>query len=233
MPVTVRVFSDLTCPWAYLTAWRLRRVAPEWAGRVRLVWASLPLELVNREATPKDVIEAELPILRDVAPDIPLHPWKPPAWQWPVTVLPAFEAVKCAEAQGDDQAMEYNWLVRHAFFAESRCIALRHVLLDLATEAGLDVARFASDFDRGRFRGRVMAESQAGWEELHVAGSPTLVLPDGSQVPGVGVPRLKMEGARIVAVQPAECPGGDCLAVLRDILKQAAAAAPVATRVEV
>ncbi len=121
MPATVRAFSDLTCPWAYLTAWRLRRLAPD----------------------------------------------------------------------------------------------------------------FADDFDRGRFRGRVMAESQAGSEEPHVAGSPTLVLPDGSLHPGPGVPRLKMDEARVVAVQPAECPGGVCLGVLRGILQRAATAAVVTTRAEV
>ena len=222
MIATVRVFSDLTCPWAYLTAWRLRQLAPEFVGRVRLVWASLPLEVVNQEATPKDVIEAELPILRDAAPALPLRSWDAPAWQWPVTVLPAFEAVKCAEAQGDDTALEYSWRVRHAFLAESRCIALRHVLLDLAAEAGLDVARFTDDFDHGRFRDRVMAESRTGWEELKVAGSPTLVLPNGSHYPGPGVPRLEMQGARVLSVQPPECPAGDCLGLLRSILERAA-----------
>ncbi len=230
MIATVRVFSDLTCPWAYLTAWRLCRLAPAYAGRVRFVWASLPLEVVNREPTRKDVIEAELPIVREAEPDLPLCAWAAPAWTWPVTVLPAFEAVKCAEAQGDAAAAEYSWRVRHAFFAESRCIALRHVLLELAAEAGLDVDRFADDLDHGRYRASVMAESRAGWVELKVAGSPTLVLPDGSQHPAPALPRVELAGARILSVQPAECPGGDCLRVLRDLLERACAAASTGAR---
>ena len=53
-----------------------------------------------------------------------------------MTLLPAFEALKCAKAQGDKAALALNWAIRRAFFAESRCVSLRHVLIDIARESG-------------------------------------------------------------------------------------------------
>jgi predicted DsbA family dithiol-disulfide isomerase len=36
-----------------------------------------------------------------------------------------------------------------AFFAQSRCICMRHVLFALAQQVGVDMQRFVEDFDHG------------------------------------------------------------------------------------
>jgi hypothetical protein len=105
-----------------------------------------------------------------------------------VTFWPAFEALACAQAQSHVAGFAMSWALRHAFFAESRSPALRHELLaiarEVATQADLDVERFEHDWDSGRYKASVIADSGRGWHELKVNGSPTFVLPDGRQVSG-------------------------------------------------
>ncbi len=219
---TIEVFSDIHCPWAYLATFRLRQLEPEWQGRIRLAWRCLPLEVVNSRGTPKRIIDQELPYLLQVEPDIPARPWRRAEWEYPVTLLPAFEALKCAQAQGDQAAYTMNWALRRAFFAESRCISLRHVLIDIARESGVDVARFTADFDSGRYKHLVMEESERGWNTLKVNGSPTLVLPSGEQHSNPGTPELLWDAdEQVVGFKASEYPESDPLDIYRAILESA------------
>lgn len=227
-PVRVSLYSDLGCPFAYLLVFRLRQLENEYRDRLVIERKSLSLEFVNREPTPMRVLENELPLVMFNEPEIPYEPWHAPASEWPVTIWPAFEAVKCAERQGLEAAAELDWLIRRAFFAESRCISMRHVLLELAEEAGLDRQRFQEDFDSGVAKGQVAQEANAGWHELKVPGSPTLVLPSGEMLSDLGLPDVQLDGERnqrVVGFEPATCQGSACLDLLRTVLDGVIAAA--------
>ncbi len=226
-PATIELYADIYCPYAYLTAYRLRKLRAEYAGRVEVVHRSLALEYVNREPTPKRVLDMELPILMLEEPEIPYQPWAAPDSAWPVTMWPAFEAVKCAERQSLALADELDWRIRAAFFGESRCVSMRHILIELAGEAGLDVEQFSADFDSGFAKSQVVAEARRGWEVLRVDGSPTFVLPDGTQVTNPGLPEIDLDeehGFRPRAVRPAPCAGDTCLDIYRDLLNRTLAA---------
>ena len=216
------LYADLICPFAYLTHHRLRRLRPEFADRLALVHPCLPLEYVNREPTQKPILDLELPILMLEEPGIPYQPWSGSESGWPATIWPAFEAVKCAERQGWRAADDLAWAIRVAFFRDSRCISLRHVLLDLAAEAGLDADRFEADFDGGAGRPAVIAEARDGWDRRRVPGSPTLILPTGEMVGELGLPGLDLDpaqGNRPVRSHPAPCRGDGCLDLLRAALR--------------
>lgn len=222
--VQIDLYSDVHCPYAYLTAYRLRKLRDEYAGKITIVRRSLALEYVNRRPTPKNIINAETPILMLEEPDIPYHPWHRPLSEWPVTMWPVFEAIKCAERQGPEYVAELDWAVRKAFFAESRCISMRHVLFELAEEAGLDMARFAEAFDNGTTKRQVLQEAQMGWETLKVEGSPTFVLPSGEQVSYLALPKVKMDperNYRARAVEPSPCSGERCLDLYRQLFDKA------------
>ena len=223
-PVYIDLYSDLHCPYAYITTYRLRQLRDEYASKVIIVHRSLSLEYVNRRSTPKNIIEAETPILMLEELDIPYHPWHAPLTEWPVTMWPAFEAVKCAEAQSYELADELDWAIRKAFFAESRCISMRHVLFDLAESVSLDMARFAEAFDNGVHKRKVLEEAQMGWETLNVEGSPTFVLPSGEKVSYLALPKVKMDpkrNYRASAVEPAPCKGAACLDLYRQLFDRA------------
>ena len=148
-PVIIDLYSDVHCPYAYVAAYRLRQLRAEYRGTVTIRYKSLALEYVNHRATPKPILDNEAPILMLEEPAIPYQPWHAPLSEWPVTMWPAFEAIKCAERQGSDAAADLDWAIRTAFFAESQCISMRHILLALAEKAGLDMPRFVEDFDSG------------------------------------------------------------------------------------
>jgi predicted DsbA family dithiol-disulfide isomerase len=220
-PVTIDLYSDVHCPYAYITAYRLRQVRAEYSGRVTISYKSLALEYVNRRSTPKSILDNETPLLMLEEPEIPYQPWHAPLSEWPVTMWPAFEAIKCAERQSSDVAAELDWAIRTAFFAESQCISMRHVLLALAEKAGLDMPRFEEDFDSGVAKRQVLHEAQAGWERLKVEGSPTFVLASGAQVSYPALPKVTLDEqqhARVIKVKSAPCQGRRCLDVLRGIL---------------
>jgi predicted DsbA family dithiol-disulfide isomerase len=202
----IAMYADLACPYAYVSAFRVRALRDEERGKVTIVHKSLALEYVNREPTPKPVLEQELPLLIQEEPGIPYQRWQRPESEWPVTMWPAFEAVKCAEYQSLKLADELDWALRVAFFAESRCISMRHVLLSVAQQVGLDMPRFADDFDRGVTKYQVLTEAQDGWERLKVAGSPTFVLPSGKQISEMGLPEVTLDSdhpERVLEVKPA------------------------------
>lgn len=221
----IEIYSSIECPFAYLAVYRLRQVWPAYAGRVTLAWRALSLEYINGRGPARPVTELELALLKQAEPGLPVREWGRAAWEWPATMWPAFEALACAQAQSADAGLAMSWALRHAFFAESRNIALRSELLAIAQEVArttpLDLARFEADWDGGRYKGSVIADSRRGWHDLKVDGSPTFVLPDGRQVSDLAVGDIEIDEERAVLLRRAPFVG-DALAVFRDILDRAA-----------
>ena len=219
---TVELFSDIHCPWAYMALYRLRKVVPEYRDRVRIVFSSLSLEIENGRCTPKPILDLEFLLIAQQEPEIPIHPWRTPEWQFVPTLLPAFEAEKAAALQGDDAAWEFSWRLRHAFFYRSRTICMRNELEAVARDAGLDVERFLGDWDSGRLREQVLADTRRGWDELRVDGSPTFVLPNGKQVHNPGAWRVEWSRNHldVESIDRDVCPDGDCLQPFRAMLDE-------------
>jgi predicted DsbA family dithiol-disulfide isomerase len=218
------MYADLSCPFAYVAHARWRRLRNEFRDRLVVVHKSLALEYVNSRPTPKISTEAELAVLVAEEPGIPYARWERPDSEWPVTLWPAFEAVKCAERQSLPLADDLAWAIRVALFAENRCVSMRHVLLDLADSVGLDGPSFVSDFDSGVAKGQVIAEAQEGWERLKVPGSPTFVLASGEQIAPPGLPELDVDEqtGSVTLISGAGCRGEECLSRYRAIFATAA-----------
>jgi predicted DsbA family dithiol-disulfide isomerase len=176
----VEFFSDLHCPHAYLTRYRLRQIEEAWREDVRFRSRCLSIELDVEAPTPKHILAEETPMLALLEEDLPYEPWPEGRTSaWPVTFLPAFEAVKAAGALDPEAAWDLDWRIREAFFGEHRCVSLRHVLADLAEDVGLDQGAFLEAFDAGHLEA-VVAETEEGWYEEEFTHSPTIRLPDGS-----------------------------------------------------
>lgn len=188
-PGTIQVWSDIGCPWAHAAVWRLwdarRRLGLE--ERVRFDHRVFPLELFNSQPTPRNELEPEIPACSSLAPRAGWQPWSAPDWAWPVTMLPAMEAVQAAKDQGLPASEALDRGLRRAFWAESRCVSLRHVILEVASETdGLDLDRLASALDAGTAR-RALFEQWEVAKTDAVAGSPHLFLPDGTNAENPGV----------------------------------------------
>jgi predicted DsbA family dithiol-disulfide isomerase len=178
-PGTVVVFSDIGCPWAHAAVSRLHRTRGRLGldDEVRFEHRAFPLELVNERPTPKRTLEAEIPVVGAIEPDAGWQLWKGPDFEYPVSTLLALEAVQAAQQQSLHAGEELDRALRVAFFGQSRCISMRHVVLDVAGACDqVDVDALSAALDNGAARHRVFEHrNQARGDD--VKGSPHLFAP--------------------------------------------------------
>ena len=190
-PGTIQVWSDLGCPWSHVVVWRLhdarRRLGLE--ERVRLEHHAFPLELFNSEPTPRWHIDVEAPVAQPLAPRAGWQSWSAPDSAWPVTLLPPMEAVQAAKLQSLTASEALDRGLRRALYGESRCISLRHVILEVAAETDeVDVTSLAEALDDGRARAALTADWAVARTDA-VRGSAHVFAPDGTndENPGIGI----------------------------------------------
>src|ERR671927_139585 len=101
-PGTILLYSDIGCPWAHLAVYRLRaaRRRAGLDGRIHLDHRAFPLEVFNRRPTPRRILAAEVPVVGGLDPEAGWQIWQEDLATWPVTTLPALEAVQAAKEQG-------------------------------------------------------------------------------------------------------------------------------------
>ncbi len=124
------------------------------------------------------------------------------------------------------RAFDFDYLVRRAFFYESRWIHIRHTLLEIIQEAGLDVDRFMEDFDAGRYKARIMIDCREALrlrdEEDRPMTSPTLILPNGEVHYNPFATHKTFDKNGVLKVlEPAERTGEAALEGYREILRRA------------
>jgi predicted DsbA family dithiol-disulfide isomerase len=196
-PGTVQVWSDIGCPWAHAAVWRLwdarRRLGLE--EQVRFDHRVFPLELFNSQATPRNELEPEMPACASLAPQAGWLPWSAPEWTYPATMLPAMEAVQAAKEQGLAASEALDRGLRRAFWGESRCVSMRHVILEVASETdGLDIGQLADALDSGRARHLIFSDWEVAKTDA-VQGSPHLFVADGTNAQNPGLQVDWNEGA--------------------------------------
>lgn len=192
---------------------------PEYQGRVTFRIRPFPLEIAGNEGpAPRDILQQEWWLAALQEPAAKFAPYH--GDDWPTTTLPAFDAVWCAARQSEEKALAYDLRIRRAFFAESRNIGRREVLVELADEIGMDMPVFTRDFDSGLARAAVLEELKDGQERYRVRGTPTLMLADGTKLrPPLAFPVMRERS--IVAVGPLPCCGEGCLEATRVLIERA------------
>jgi predicted DsbA family dithiol-disulfide isomerase len=220
----IEIYGSMECPYAYLMNFRLRKLMPEYEGKLQLAWRALSLEHVNN--APSNILGLiyEGGILKMAEPKLPVKDWAHNELIPPTTFLPTFEALACAQAQGHEAANEMSWALRHAVYAESRNVSMRHEVFAIADAVAkktqLDVEQIKKDWDAGKYKATVIAESSKGWYELKVEGSATMVLPNGSQYsnPAIGEFDFDEKKGEVRDYHP---PQKDWLTTYREILNRA------------
>lgn len=192
------VFSDVVCPWATVIVLRLH-AARERAGaqdELDIVHRALPLELEHRRPIPRRIVDAEIPLCASLTPEFGWSLWQGRPDEYPVTVLPALEAVQAAASQSVRAGEQLDLALRRAFFAGSRCISMRHEIVAAArTCDAVDADRIAEALDSGAFRSAVSADFAAA-RSTGVPCSGTVVLADGTMLCNPGT-RTGWIGGRI------------------------------------
>ena len=188
-PGTIVVFSDIGCPWAHVAVWRLhdarRRLGLE--ATVAFDHRAFPLELFNSQPTPRDELAVEWEACAALTPRAGWQAWSAADWAWPATMLPPMEAVQAAKEQGLAASEQLDRGLRRAFWGESRCVSLRHVILEVAAECeAIDLEALAAAMDSGRAR-PLLFEQYGVAQTDAVNGSPHLFVADGTNVENPGI----------------------------------------------
>jgi predicted DsbA family dithiol-disulfide isomerase len=218
---TIVVWSDIGCPWAHRAVYRLHvtRTRLGLDDAVLFEHRPFPLELFNARPTPRPVLGSEVPVLGSLDPDAGWQVWQAPGWHWPVTTLPALEAVQAAYEQGGRAAERLDRALRVAFFGQSRCISLVPVILEVADECtGVDASAIEAVLGAGRARRAVLDRYHEATASGEVEGSPHVFVADGTSAhnPGVAMRMTGPEGVGFPVIER------DDPSVYGDLLRRAA-----------
>lgn len=195
----ITVLSDLTCPWAHVLVRRLADVRRR-SGLDREVvidHRALPLELLNRQPTPKAEVDRAISACQGLAPEVEWST-EPDPYTYPVSSLPGLEAVQAAKSQGVDKSEALDLALRAAVFGEWRCISVHAVVLEIAaTVPELDVDALWKEILSGQPHAEV-------WHHYRVARdaglgvSPTVVLSNGTMIENPGIEMHQDDDGTIV-----------------------------------
>lgn len=211
-------WAEYYCPWCYVTAVRLQESLATYQERVRVRMRAFPLEVYGSGPAPRDILDQERWLAAIQEPKAEFAPFE--GDDWPTTTLPAFEAFWSAAQQDEALALDYDLRIRHAFFAESRNIGRREVLIELAEAVGLNMAEFLRLFESGTAREAVLNEGQLGREQYRVRGTPSLMLADGTRLkPPLAFPKFVDD--RIVSIGQLPCHGAECYAATDALFERA------------
>jgi predicted DsbA family dithiol-disulfide isomerase len=216
------VFSDIACPWAHIAVHRLlaARAKLGLESELAIDHRPFPLELVNGRPTPKQILDAEIPGCMELEPEAG---WslEPSPWTYPVSTLPALEAVQAAKSQGSSLSERLDVTLRRAMFAEWRCLAVFPVVMEVAeTVEGLDTEQLWNEIVSGRARADFFHHDRLGRSDA-IPGSPTLVLADGSTHHNPGIEMHWDDSPGETLVIDSDDPG-----VMTELVEQARALRP-------
>jgi len=183
------LFADIGCPWAHLSVYRLHAARSRLGleDQVAFDVRAFPLELFNRQPTPKPGLDAEVAVLRELDPAAGWQTWQRPEHEYPVTMLPPMEAVQATKEQGLRASDQLDRALRVAFFGQSRAVSMRHVIEEVAESCSeVDAPKLMGALDDGRARAELMRYAVVADSE-EIKGSPHVFLPDGTDVHNPGI----------------------------------------------
>jgi 2-hydroxychromene-2-carboxylate isomerase len=183
-PGVLTVWSDIGCPWASLAVHRLHTTAERIGIPLVIDHRAFCLELINGRPTPKRVLDAEIPVVGGQDGSLGWNTWQARESEYPVTILLAMEAVQAAkspEAGGLAASTALDRALRHAFYAQSRCISVLPVVLEVADAVPeVDADALAALLEAGIGRSDVLAQTRAAQADgSPIQGSPQVFTPGG------------------------------------------------------
>ena len=187
-PGVIVVYSDIWCSFAHITIRRMHdaRERLGLVGEVAFDLRAFPLELLNNASSPRTGTDSEAARMSILEPSAGWQLWQAKDWLYPSTMLPALEAVQAAKLQSLRAAEELDLALRRAFWAESRNVSNRKVILDAAATTSVDVPALTEALDDGRAR-KALSEQAALSATDTVRCSPHLFLPDGTDHANPGI----------------------------------------------
>jgi len=188
-PETIVIYSDVHCSFAHLAIHRLHETRRSLGldGQIWFEHRVFPLELFNERVNSLRGVNSEAAVIGALDPEAGWQLWQAHDWEYPVTSLPAMEAVQAARHQSWAASEELDRGLRRAFWKESRCISMRHVIRQVAvTCPSVNVDQLTDDIDQGTYRKTIFDHfAQIGSGQVNC--SPHVFLNDGTNMANPGV----------------------------------------------
>lgn len=178
----VTVWSDIGCPWATLALHTLRTATTTRGGHIDIEHRAFPLELFNREPTPRHILDIEITAIASLLPDLGWRCWSAAEATYPVTTLPAMAAVQAAKhphVGGLRASDQLDAALRDAFYVDSRCISIPSVIIE-AADACPDLE--TSALQRRLAAGAGISDCYTDYEAARhgaIQGSPVIIAAGG------------------------------------------------------
>lgn len=189
-PGVVTVWSDIACPWAGLALAILADRASEREVPYVVDHRAFPLELFNRRATPKLILDAEVVAIGALLPSLQWQLWGRPEGSYPVTSLPALAAVQAAKSDsvgGLGASMQLDSALRAAFYTDQLCISMISVIEDVARQCTeVDAGALMDRLSHGAGHAEVFKQWKVAQSDA-IQGSPQLFTASGASVHNPGV----------------------------------------------
>ncbi|MET9694194.1 DsbA family protein [Streptomyces sp. NPDC006514] len=195
-PGIITVFSDIWCSFAHIAIHRLHATRQRLGLETQVSFdlRAFPLELLNDAPSPRPGTDSEVGRMASLEPAAGWQLWQAKDWLYPSTMLPALEAIQAAKEQSLAASEQLDLGLRRAFWAESRSVSHRKVILDVAAQTGVvDVTALEEALDDGRARSNLSGQTAVARTEA-VSCSPHLFLPDGSDWANPGID-VRWEGS--------------------------------------
>lgn len=194
-PGVITVFTDIWCSFAHIAVYRLHttRARLDLQDEISFDLRAFPLELLNDKPSPRSGTDSEVGRMGQQEPGAGWQLWQDKEYLYPSTTLPALEAVIAAKAQSLQASEQLDLALRKAFWAESKCVSNRKVIMDAAESTGVvDTAALAEALDDGRARKALSTDAAISATD-QVNCSPHLFLPDGTDHANPGI-EVRWEG---------------------------------------
>jgi len=192
-PLQITHFSDVLCVWAYVAQRRMDEATTEFGDRISIAYRLTSVfgfardRLAERWAD-RGGLAGYAAHVRDVVGrfdhvDVHAEAWSRVAPRSSTPAHLVLAAIRALEVGGGAPAgafVDAAWRIRRGFFHQARDVSRHDVLLDLASEAGLDVAAIEDQLATGGAHAELARDDLAA-RELEVHVSPSIVMNEGRQ----------------------------------------------------
>jgi predicted DsbA family dithiol-disulfide isomerase len=157
-PVSLDIYFDYLCPYAYYASLWLQDVKAQISGELIINWKYFSLEQVNSQHGSEWKL------------------WEQPD-SYPSRGLKAFWSAEVARSQGEELFTTYHYTLYKARHEERKDISSVDTLTDIAKISGLNISNFHDDLRDRRLLAKLAKDHTTAVETLGIFGTPTLVFP--------------------------------------------------------
>lgn len=212
-PLTIDIVSDVMCPWCYIGKRRMETALASLGGEIPLDirWRAYQLDptlpktgkdrrqYLEEKFGGPDGAKRAYQTVRDAGAEEKI-PFDFEAIEVSANTLDAHRLIRWAGSQGAETQDKMVEILFRAYFEEGRNIGDDDVLVDVATEAGLDPAVVRKLLDDGADRKAVESDIEAA-RTMGVTGVPCFILAGKYAVVGAQSAETIVQAIREVAAQ--------------------------------